>query len=517
MSDPVCLIILDGFGVAPVGRTNAVTVADKPNYDAYTAMYPHTTLNAAGTDVGLPAGQMGNSEVGHLNIGAGRIVYQDLTRIDKAIEDGSFGANPVLIEAVDKAKAGGAALHLLGLLSDGGVHSHNTHLYALLKLAKDRGLEKVFVHCFLDGRDTPPRSALKYVKDLEDELAVIGAGKIATVSGRYFAMDRDNRWERTLAAYQALVNGEGARAESATAAVEQSYEDGANDEFMQPTVIDGVDGRIEAGDSVIFFNFRADRARQLTAALTQPGFDGFERGPAPPKVFFVCLALYDIDYKLPAAFGPEPLDNILAEVISARGLKQLHIAETEKYAHVTFFFNGGIEQPYPGEDRILVPSPKVATYDLKPEMSAPEVADKVVAAVDSGSYDFIVVNFANCDMVGHTGILTAAVRAIEAVDRAIGRVVEAVRRRGGAVIITADHGNSEQMAETDGKPRTAHTVNRVPMIYISDDRDAALKSGGRLADIAPTILTVMGIPVPPEMTGTSLLDSRPKTPQAGQN
>lgn len=507
MSEPVCLIILDGFGVAPAGRTNAVTDAQKPNYDSYTATYPHTTLSAAGVDVGLPAGQMGNSEVGHLNMGAGRVVYQDLTRISKAVADGSFGANPVLVEAVDKAKAGGAALHLMGLLSDGGVHSHNTHLYALLKLARDRGLEEVFVHGFLDGRDTPPRSALKYVKELEDELAVIGVGQIATVCGRYFAMDRDNRWERTLSAYQALVSGTGARAESATAAVEQAYEDGANDEFLPPTIITGVDGRIKDGDSVIFFNFRSDRARELTAALTQPDFDGFERLPAPPNIFFVCLTLYDIDFKLPVAFGPESLGNILAEVISDRGLRQLHIAETEKYAHVTFFFNGGLEEPYPGEDRVLVPSPKVATYDSKPEMSAPEVADKVVAAVEGGDYDFIVVNFANCDMVGHTGMLPAAVRAIEAVDEAVGRVVEAVRRRGGAVIITADHGNAEQMVEADGKPRTAHSVNRVPIVYISDDRAAALKPGGRLADIAPTILTVMGIPVPDEMTGRSLLDS----------
>lgn len=503
---PVCLIILDGFGVAPAGRTNAVTDAKKPNYDSYTATYPHTTLSAAGPDVGLPAGQMGNSEVGHLNIGAGRIVYQDLTRISKAVADGSFGANPVLVGAVDEAKAAGAALHLMGLLSDGGVHSHNTHLYALLRLAKDRGLEKVFIHCFLDGRDTPPRSALKYVKELEDELEVIGVGRIATVSGRYFAMDRDNRWERIQSAYQALVSGQGARAGSATTAVEEAYEDGANDEFAPPTVIAGVDGRIKDGDSVIFFNFRSDRARELTAALTQPDFDGFDRLPAPPKVFFVCLALYDIDFQLPVAFGPEPLTNILVEAISARGLRQLHVAETEKYAHVTFFFNGGLEEPYPGEERVLVPSPKVATYDSKPEMSAPEVADKVVAAVDSGAYDFIVVNFANCDMVGHTGILSAAVRAIEAVDKALGRVVEAVRRRGGAVIITADHGNAEQMVEADGKPRTAHTVNRVPMVYISGDRAAALKPGGRLADIAPTILTVMGIPVPAEMTGRSLLD-----------
>lgn len=500
---PVCLIILDGFGVADPGPANAITVAGTPNYDSYPATYPHTTLEAAGADVGLPDGQMGNSEVGHLNIGAGRIVYQDLTRIGKAVADGDFFTNPALLQAVDKAKVGGGVLHLLGLLSDGGVHSHNTHLYALLRLAKDRGLDRVFVHCFLDGRDTPPRSALAYVQELEDKMVEIGAGKIATVSGRYYAMDRDRRWDRVKLAYDALVYGRGERADSAAEAVERAYAAGANDEFVKPTIIAGVDGSVRTGDSVIFFNFRADRARQLTAALTQPGFDGFDTGPSPPQVFFVCLALYDIDFKLPVAFGPEAHKNILAQVLAERGLKQLHIAETEKYAHVTFFFNGGVEEPYPGEDRTMVPSPKVATYDLQPEMSASEVAGKVVEAVTSGKYDFIVVNFANCDMVGHTGMMAAAVKAIEAVDAAIGSIVDTVRAAGGAIIITADHGNAEQMAEPDGKPRTAHTSNRVPMVYISEDK-AGLKPG-RLADIAPTVLTVMGIPIPPEMTGECLL------------
>jgi len=501
---PVCLVILDGFGVTVPGSANAVTLADTPNLDAYQAKYPNTTLGSAGADVGLPEGQMGNSEVGHLNIGAGRIVYQDLTRISKAIDDDSFFANPVLIEAVDSAKTSGAALHLMGLVSDGGVHSHNTHLYALLKLAKERGLDKVFVHCFLDGRDTPPKSATGYLEELENETAAIGVGKIATISGRYFAMDRDTRWERVKVAYDALVYGRGETADSAQAAVKNSYEAGANDEFVRPTVIAGVDGRLENGDSVIFFNFRADRARQLTEALTQPGFDGFDPGPEPPKVGFVCLALYDIDFELPVAFAPATLSNILAEVLSARGLKQLHIAETEKYAHVTFFFNGGVEEPVAGEDRILVSSPKVATYDLQPEMSAPAVVDKVVGAVESDKYAFIVVNFANCDMVGHTGMLNAAVTAIEAVDAAVGRIVEAVRRRCGAVIITADHGNAEQMTEPDGKPRTAHTINRVPMIYIGDGA-VDLRPDGRLADIAPTILTILDIPIPEEMSGKSLI------------
>ncbi len=501
---PVCLIILDGFGAASPGPGNAVSEAKIPNLDSYFARYPSTTLGSSGADVGLPDGQMGNSEVGHLNIGAGRIVYQDLTRISRAIEDGSFFANPVLLEAVDRAKSAGAALHLMGLLSDGGVHSHNTHLYALLKLAKDRGLEKVYVHCFLDGRDTPPRSAGVYIEQLESEMAAIGVGRIATVSGRYYAMDRDKRWERTKLAYDALVYGRGERAASAGGAVEISYEAGANDEFVKPTVVEGVDGRIQSADSVVFFNFRADRARQLTAALAWPGFDGFDLGPNPPRPFFVCLAVYDVEYKLPVAFAPESLKNILAEVLSARGLKQFHIAETEKYGHVTFFFNGGVEEPYAGEERLLVASPKVATYDLQPEMSAPQVAGEVVAAVESGRFDFIVVNFANCDMVGHTGVLAAAVKAIEAVDVAVGRIVEAVIGSGGAAIITADHGNAEQMIEGDGKPRTAHTANRVPMVYISGQK-AELRHDGRLADLAPTILTILGVPVPPEMTGKTLL------------
>lgn len=500
---PVCLIILDGFGVAEAGLGNAISLANIPNYDSYLTDYPQTILGAAGVDVGLPVGQMGNSEVGHLNIGAGRIVYQDLTRIGKAIDDGSFFSNPVLIEAVDRAKEKGKALHLMGLLSDGGVHSHINHLYALLKLAKDRGLDKVFVHCFLDGRDTPPQSALAYIKELEAEIDKIGVGRIATISGRYYAMDRDNRWDRVKHAYDALVYGRGERAPTAEAAVVRSYDTGVNDEFVKPVVIDSGLGRIEDGDSAVFFNFRADRARQLTAALTQSAFDGFNRGPMP-KIFLVCLAEYDANFNLPVAFGPEPLKNILAEVLAKKGLKQLHIAETEKYAHVTFFFNGGVEEPYPGEDRILVPSPKVSTYDLQPEMSAPEVTDKVIAAVESGRYDFIVVNFANCDMVGHTGVLTAAIKAVETIDRSIGGIVKAVQSAGGAVLITADHGNAEKMTDADGKPRTAHTTDPVPLIYISGQ--AAFIKPGRLADIAPTILTVIGIPVPPEMTGTSLID-----------
>lgn len=497
--------------MAPPGADNAVEIADTPNLDQYLAKYPHTTLGAAGRDVGLPDGQMGNSEVGHLNIGAGRIVYQDLTRISRAIEDGSFFTNPVLVEAIDSAKETGRTLHLMGLLSDGGVHSHNTHLFALLELAKERGQQEVYVHCFLDGRDTPPQSALDYVRELEAKLKEIGVGEIGTVSGRYYAMDRDNRWERVKLAYDALVHGQGEQAVNAEAAVARSYKAGANDEFVKPTVIGaGQTARLNAGDSVIFFNFRADRARQLTRALTQPDFDGFDRGPRPPAIRLVCLTEYDVTFGLPTVFGREALENILATSLADHGLRQLHIAETEKYAHVTFFFNGGVEAPALGEDRVLVPSPKVATYDLQPQMSAPELAGRVAAVVEADKYDFIVVNFANCDMVGHTGMLTAAVKAVEAVDVAVSKVVAAVLKRGGATLITADHGNSEQMAETDGDPWTAHTTSRVPLILITD-QDIKLKRGHRLADIAPTILALMGLPIPARMTGECLVEMGNKT------
>jgi 2,3-bisphosphoglycerate-independent phosphoglycerate mutase len=506
---PVCLIILDGFGVAPEGSDNAIALARTPGYDSYLRDCPQTTLAAAGLDVGLPDGQMGNSEVGHLNIGAGRVVYQELTRIDRAIEDGSFFENPVLVEAVENAKADGRALHLMGLLSDGGVHSKNTHLYSLLRLAKARGLESVFVHCFLDGRDTPPQSALNYIEALELKMREIGVGQIATVCGRYYAMDRDRRWDRVKLAYDALVYGHGAAAPTAEAAVEQSYSADENDEFVKPTVISVVaendNGRINNGDSVIFFNFRADRARELTEALITPDFRDFDRGPGPPKVDFVCLTQYEKSFDSAVAFKPENIKNTLAEVVAANGLKQLHIAETEKYAHVTFFFNGGIEEPVPGEDRVLVPSPKVATYDTIPEMSAFEVADKTVTAIKSGKYDFIVINFANADMVGHTGYLDAAVKALEAVDQAVRRVVDAALEQGGVALITADHGNAEHMRGPNGDPWTAHTTSRVPLVLVGG-AGVRLKNGARLADIAPTVLSLLDLPVPAEMTGENLLE-----------
>ncbi len=501
---PVCLIILDGFGVESPGTNSAISVAVTPNLDSYQANYSHTTLGAAGADVGLPDGQMGNSEVGHLNLGAGRIVFQDLTRINNSILDGSFFDNRVLITAIEEAKKNKSALHLMGLVSDGGVHSQDTHIYALLELAKKQGVQDVYVHCFLDGRDTPPKSALKYIKELEAKMQSIGIGKIAMVSGRYYAMDRDKRWERTKLAYDALVFGKGEERISAKDSIERSYKALNNDEFVKPAIIAGVDGRIKDGDSVVFFNFRSDRARQLTEALTQSNFDGFDRATRPPRIFFVSLTLYDVNFDLPVAFAPVALDNTLDQVLEAHSRRQAHIAETEKYAHVTFFLNGGVEEPVAGEDRILVQSPKVATYDLSPEMSAREVADKAVSAVETGKYDFIVINFANCDMVGHTGIITAVVKAIEVIDAAVGDVVQAVKERGGATIITADHGNAEQMVDDDGKPRTAHTSNRVPLVVIGDS-SMKLKEGGRLADVAPTVLGLMGIPAPPEMDGKNLL------------
>ncbi len=511
---PVCLIIMDGFGVAPEGDGNAITLARTPNYDSYIRDYPHTTLSAAGIDVGLPEGQMGNSEVGHLNIGSGRIVYQDLTRINQAIKDGSFFDNPILKAAVAAAKEADGTLHLMGLLSDGGVHSLDEHIFALLRMAKEAGVEKVDVHCFLDGRDTPPQSALKYIRALEEEMRRVGVGRIATVCGRYYAMDRDHRWDRVKEAYDALVYGHGAMAETASAAVEAAYAQDLSDEFVKPTVITGAgpnvggaagSGELHAGDTVIFFNFRSDRAREMTEALTVADFDGFDRGPNPPHLNFVCLTEYDDDCGLPVAFGPQKLENILAQVVAEDGLRQLHIAETEKYTHVTFFFNGGVEEPFAGEDRVLVPSPKVATYDLQPQMSADKVVEKTTEAVCSGDYDLIIVNFANPDMVGHTGHLSATIEALEVVDTAVRQIVDAVLGCGGAAVISADHGNAETMAEADGDPRTAHSTSRVPLIVVGVD-GVGLKKGARLADIAPTVLALMGLPVPSEMTGENLLD-----------
>ena len=495
-------MILDGFGIAPT-EGNAIAAAKHPNMDKIFAENPHTQIGASGMDVGLPDGQMGNSEVGHTNIGAGRIVYQELTRITKSAQDGDMDKNEALLKAMNNAKDNGKALHLMGLLSDGGVHSHNTHLYALLEMAKRMGLEKVFIHCFMDGRDVPPSSGKDYVKELMDKLEEIGVGKIATVMGRYYAMDRDNRWERVEKAYAAMVYGEGEQAECPLCAMQNSYDKEVTDEFVVPTVVKGAEP-ISQGDSVIFYNFRPDRAREITRTLVDPDFTGFERKKGFFPLTYVCMTQYDATMpNVEVAYKPESLVNTFGEYISNKGLTQLRIAETEKYAHVTFFFNGGVEKQYPGEDRILVKSPAVATYDLQPEMSAYEVTDKMVEAVKSGKYDALILNYANCDMVGHTGVFEAAVKAVEAVDTCVGRVVEAVKEMGGCVLLTADHGNADKMVDDDGTPFTAHTTNPVPFCVIN--HPCQLREGGRLADIAPTMLKVLGLEQPAEMTGESII------------
>lgn len=502
MKKPLVLMILDGFGIAP-NEGNAIAAAKHPNMDKIFAENPHTQIGASGMDVGLPDGQMGNSEVGHTNIGAGRIVYQELTRITKSAQDGDMDKNEALLKAMNNAKDNGKALHFMGLLSDGGVHSHNTHLYALLEMAKRVGVEKVFVHCFMDGRDVPPSSGKDYVKELMDKLEEIGVGKIATVMGRYYAMDRDNRWERVEKAYAAMVYGEGEQAECPLCAMQNSYDKEVTDEFVVPTVVKGAEP-ISEGDSVIFYNFRPDRAREITRTLVDPDFTGFERKKGFFPLTYVCMTQYDATMpNVEVAYKPESLVNTFGEYISNKGLTQLRIAETEKYAHVTFFFNGGVEKQYPGEDRILVKSPAVATYDLQPEMSAYEVTDKMVEAVKSGKYDALILNYANCDMVGHTGVFEAAVKAVEAVDTCVGRVVEAVKEMGGCVLLTADHGNADKMVDEDGTPFTAHTTNPVPFCVIN--HPCQLREGGRLADIAPTMLKILGLEQPAEMTGESII------------
>ncbi|GAB6172921.1 2,3-bisphosphoglycerate-independent phosphoglycerate mutase [Paradesulfitobacterium aromaticivorans] len=507
---PLMLMILDGWGHSDTYEGNAIAHAVLPNFQRVEREYPHAYLKASGEAVGLPTGQMGNSEVGHLNMGAGRIVYQELTRIFKAIETGQLKANEVLIEAMAKAKNGGKALHFLGLVSDGGVHSHLEHLFALLEMAKDQGLSKVFVHALLDGRDVLPQSAKDYLARLEEKLKGLGIGKIATVSGRYYVMDRDKRWERLEQGYRALANGEGEHAAGALAAVERSYDVRITDEFVIPTVILNGDGepvgRIEDGDSVIFFNFRSDRAREITRAFVDEDFSYFER-PERPHVHFVCLTEYDPTIKAPVAFPPQNLDNTLGEVLAAHQLKQLRMAETEKYAHVTFFFNGGIEEPDEGEDRILIPSPKVATYNLQPEMSAPEITAKLLEVLEENPYDVIILNFANADMVGHTGVFEATVKAVEAVDRCLGDIFSTVGRLGGTILITGDHGNAEAKVDPKtGLPLTAHTTNRVPFILVSDElRNYSVRQEGALCDIAPTILQLLGLTQPPEMKGQSLI------------
>ncbi len=514
---PVVLVIMDGWGDAPAGPGNAVTLAATPTFDRLCATALRSTLIPFGREVGLPEGQMGNSEVGHLNIGAGRIVYQTLTRIDRAIEDGSFFRNPVLLDAVRAAKERGAMLHLLGLIGPGGVHAQDLHLLALLRLATQEGLANVAVHAFLDGRDTPPESARGYMQQLEAEIATIGVGRIATVSGRYYAMDRDKRWDRVRKAYDALVLGAAETARTPDEAIARSYAAGVTDEFVLPTVIVGEDGApvgtIADGDVALFFNFRSDRARALSHALVDDEFDGFPRA-AYPQITFVTMTEYEAD--LPVAGVAFPTENIvesLAGVIAAHGLAQFHAAETEKYPHVTFFFNGGREEPFADEERRLIPSPKVATYDLQPEMSAAAVADAVVAAVTSGRYAFILVNFANADMVGHTGVLAAAVAAVETVDACVGQILAALDDTGGAAIVTADHGNAEEMIAPDGTPMTAHTMNRVPCFLTGPGLrpEMRLRPHGRLADIAPTVLHLLGLPQPAVMTGESLIaESEPR-------
>jgi 2,3-bisphosphoglycerate-independent phosphoglycerate mutase len=501
---------MDGWADGPASPGNAISSAKTPNFDSFIKAYPNTELGASGLDVGLPAGQMGNSEVGHLNIGAGRVVYQDLTKITKAIADGSFFMNGVLLGAMRAAAKNGRRLHLLGLLSDGGVHSHEKHLSALIEMAKQNGVTDVCVHAFLDGRDVPPDSGLASVEKLEKKLREIGLGRIATVSGRYYAMDRDQRWERTKLAWDAIVQGRGETAASGSEAVQNSYDVGVYDEFVKPSVIigdlfDEGQSLVRDGDAFIFFNFRPDRGRQLTRAFIFPDFNGFDRGAKPPTTFFVTMTEYDKTFPSKVAFPPEEIKNTLADVLAQHGLKQLHIAETEKYAHVTFFFNGGVEAPVVGEDRVLVPSPKVVTYDLKPEMSAREVTDKVINEIGRDVYDVIILNYANADMVGHTAVRQAVVKAVETVDECLGRVVDAVLQQGGALLITADHGNADKVLESGTNlPFTAHTTNPVPLILISKDKHK-LKSGGILADIAPTMLELLRLPKPGEMTGKSLV------------
>lgn len=506
---PTVLMILDGYGLNEKTEGNAVKEAKTPVMDKLMQEYPFVKGYASGMAVGLPDGQMGNSEVGHLNMGAGRIIYQELTKITKEIQDGDFFKNPALLDAVKNAKDKGTSLHMFGLLSDGGVHSHNTHLYALLELAKKEGLSKVYVHCFLDGRDTPPASGKDYVQQLSDKMQEIGVGEIASVMGRYYAMDRDNRWDRVELAYNAMVKGIGHTADSGVAAVQQSYDDGKNDEFVIPTVVvkNGAPvASIQDDDSVIFFNFRPDRAREITRTFCSDDFDGFKRG-SRIKTCYVCFTEYDetIPNK-EVAFHKTAITNTFGEFLAANNLKQARIAETEKYAHVTFFFNGGVEEPNEGEERILVKSPKVPTYDMQPEMSAYEVCDNLVNAIKSEKYDVIIINFANPDMVGHTGIENAAVKAIEAVDGCVGRAVEAIKEVDGQMFICADHGNAEQLVDYEtGEPFTAHTTNPVPFILVNADPSYTLREGGVLADIAPTLIELMGMEQPKEMTGKSLL------------
>ncbi len=504
---PLILCILDGWGHNPDTYGNAIALARKPTWDELISHYPHTLIHTSGPYVGLPEGQMGNSEVGHLNIGAGRIVHMDITRLDLMIASGEFFRHPVLLQAMERGRE--TQLHLLGLVSDGGVHSHQKHLYALLRMAAEQRVERVFVHAFLDGRDTPPTSGAGYLEALQQQMRNCGVGRIATVSGRYYAMDRDKRWERIERASNALVLGQGLRARDPVAAARAGYERGVTDEFTEPVVITDAReeplGRIRDRDAVLFFNFRADRARQMTRALTDPSLERPPRSSMPRDLVCITMTQYDRTFTLPFVLPPEFPENILAHIFTAEKLKNLRVAETEKYAHVTYFFNGGVEKAYPGEERILVPSPKVATYDLMPEMSAEGIADTVVKAVEGGSFDLIVVNFANADMVGHSGKIEPTVKAVETVDACLGRIYRAVRQKGGALVVTADHGNAEVMIDPrTGGPHTYHTTNPVPLILVSEDSTAALRRDGSLRDIAPTLLGLLGLSQPKEMTGSDL-------------
>jgi len=502
---PLVLIILDGFGHSESPEYNAIYAANTPVYDRLRASQPHGLISGSGMDVGLPDGQMGNSEVGHMNLGAGRVVYQDFTRVTKAIRDGEFFSNPVLTGAVDKAVGAGKAVHILGLLSDGGVHSHQDHLIAMAELAAQRGAEKIYLHAFLDGRDTPPRSAKSSIELLDETFAKLGKGRIASLIGRYFAMDRDNRWDRVAAAYNLIVDSVADyTADTALAGLEAAYAREENDEFVKATRI-GEAVKVEDGDAVIFMNFRADRARELSRAFVEPDFNEFPRARLPKMAAYIGLTQFSAKIPAPAAFAPSSLDNVLGEYLAKNGKTQLRIAETEKYAHVTFFFSGGREEPFEGEERILIPSPKVATYDLQPEMNAPEVTDRIVEAIEQQRFDVIIVNYANGDMVGHTGVFEAAVKAVEALDTCVGRIVEALDKVDGEALITADHGNVEQMEDAcTGQAHTAHTTEPVPFIYVGK-RKVKVREGGVLADVAPTMLKLLGLEKPVEMTGTSIL------------
>ena len=507
---PVCLIILDGWGQSEKRNGNAIMSARTPNMDYYKKVFPNTVLDASGEAVGLPEGQMGNSEVGHLNIGAGRVVYQELTRISKEIDNGDFFKNTALNSAMDNANSDSRSLHLMGLVSDGGVHSHMTHLKALIDLAIQRNVSNIYIHAFLDGRDVPPRSAIPYLEDLDKYLKNKSAGEIATVSGRYYSMDRDNRWARTRKAYNGLVHRRGKKFDSAVKVVQESYKDNINDEFVVPAIVkikDEKKGRIKTGDTVIFFNFRPDRTRQLTRALIEPGFSRFDIGEKPPEVYFVSMTQYDKKYNCKIAFLPQMINNTLGEIISVNGLRQLRIAETEKYAHVTFFFNGGVEKPYSGEDRVLISSPDVATYNLKPEMSAFEVTDKVINLIKNEKYDLIILNYANPDMVGHTGFIDSAIKAVETVDSCVGRVVQEINKTGGIAIITADHGNAEEMiCPISNGTVTAHSTSPVPFIVCGKGfRINKNVKPYKLSDIAPTVLKLLGLAKPPEMTGVPIV------------